>query len=29
VIADDIENLTDCAPGTFRDWCERHINAFR
>ncbi len=29
VIADDIENLTGSAPGTFRDWCERHINAFR
>jgi len=29
VIADDIENLTGSAPGTFRDWCERHLNAFR
>ncbi len=28
VIADDIENLTGRAPGTFRDWCERHIDAF-
>jgi uncharacterized protein YbjT (DUF2867 family) len=29
VLADDIENLTGTAPGTFRDWCERHIDAFR
>ena len=29
VIADDIENLTGSAPGTFRDWCERHIEEFR
>ena len=29
VIADDIANLTGVAPGTFRAWCERHIDAFR
>ncbi len=29
VIADDIENLTGVAPRTFRDWCERHADAFR
>ena len=29
VIADDVENLTGVAPGTFRAWCERHVDAFR
>ncbi|QIN80136.1 NAD(P)H-binding protein [Rubrobacter marinus] len=29
VIADDVENLTGVAPRTFRDWCERHADAFR
>ncbi len=29
MIADDIENLTGVAPGTFRDWCERHVDTFR
>ncbi len=29
VIADDIENLTGVAPGTFRTWCEHHVDAFR
>ena len=29
VIADDIENVTGVVPGTFRTWCERHIEAFR
>ena len=29
VIADDIENVTGVAPGTFRTWCEHHIDAFR
>lgn len=29
VIADDIENLTGIPPRTFRDWAERHIDAFR
>jgi uncharacterized protein YbjT (DUF2867 family) len=28
-LTDDIENLTGTAPGTFRDWCERHADAFR
>jgi uncharacterized protein YbjT (DUF2867 family) len=28
-IADDIENLTGLAPGTFRAWCERHVDEFR
>ena len=28
-ISDDIENLTGIAPATFRDWCERHVDAFR
>ena len=26
---DDVENLTGTAPRTFRDWCERHVDAFR
>jgi uncharacterized protein YbjT (DUF2867 family) len=29
VLAYDIENLTGTAPRTFRDWCERHADAFR
>jgi hypothetical protein len=29
VLADDIENLTGTAPRIFRDWCERHTDAFR
>ena len=29
VIADDIENLTGVAPGSFHDWCERHIAEFQ
>jgi uncharacterized protein YbjT (DUF2867 family) len=28
-ITDDIENITGTAPATFRDWCERHADAFR
>jgi hypothetical protein len=28
-ITDDVENITGKAPGTFRDWCERHADAFR
>ena len=28
-ITDDVENITGIAPGTFRDWCERHADAFR
>jgi uncharacterized protein YbjT (DUF2867 family) len=28
-ITDDIENITGIAPGTFRDWCQRHTGAFR
>jgi uncharacterized protein YbjT (DUF2867 family) len=28
VIADDIENLTGVAAGTFRQWCERHVDQF-
>ena len=28
-LADDIENLTGVAPGTFRSWCERHADDFR
>jgi uncharacterized protein YbjT (DUF2867 family) len=28
-LTDDVENLTGTAPGTFRDWCERHADAFR
>jgi uncharacterized protein YbjT (DUF2867 family) len=28
-LTDDIENLTGTAPGTYRDWCERHADAFR
>jgi uncharacterized protein YbjT (DUF2867 family) len=29
VMADDIGNLTGIAPGTFRDWCERHVDEYR
>jgi hypothetical protein len=29
VVADDIENLTGIAPRAFREWCERHADAFR
>jgi uncharacterized protein YbjT (DUF2867 family) len=28
-ITDDVENITGIAPGTFRDWCQRHAGAFR
>jgi uncharacterized protein YbjT (DUF2867 family) len=28
-VTDDVENITGTAPGTFRDWCERHADAFR
>ncbi len=28
-ITDDVENITGIAPGTFRDWCQRHVGAFR
>ena len=28
-ITDDVENITGTAPATFRDWCERHTDAFR
>jgi uncharacterized protein YbjT (DUF2867 family) len=28
-VTDDVENITGIAPGTFRDWCERHADAFR
>jgi uncharacterized protein YbjT (DUF2867 family) len=28
-ITDDVENITGIAPGTFRDWCQRHTGAFR
>lgn len=28
-ITDDVENITGIAPATFRDWCERHADAFR
>ena len=28
-ITDDVENITGTAPTTFRDWCERHADAFR
>ena len=29
VLSDDIENLTGLPPRTFRDWCQRHADAFR
>ncbi|GAA1879709.1 NAD(P)H-binding protein [Streptantibioticus ferralitis] len=28
-VTDDVENITGAAPGTFRDWCERNVDAFR
>lgn len=28
-VTDDVQNLTDRAPGTFRDWCERNTDALR
>jgi uncharacterized protein YbjT (DUF2867 family) len=28
-ITDDVENITGIPPATFRDWCERHADAFR
>jgi uncharacterized protein YbjT (DUF2867 family) len=28
-ITDDVENITGITPATFRDWCERHADAFR
>ena len=28
-ITNDVENITGTAPGTFRNWCERHASAFR
>jgi hypothetical protein len=28
-ITDDVQNITGTAPATFRDWCERHADAFR
>jgi uncharacterized protein YbjT (DUF2867 family) len=28
-ITDDVGNVTGMAPATFRDWCERHADAFR
>lgn len=28
-ITDDVENITGMAPATFRDWCQRHTDAFR
>jgi len=28
-VTDDVQNLTDRAPGTFRDWCERNADALR
>jgi uncharacterized protein YbjT (DUF2867 family) len=28
-ITDDVENVTGTAPGTFRAWCERNVDAFR
>jgi uncharacterized protein YbjT (DUF2867 family) len=27
-VTDDVENITGIAPGTFRDWCKRHVDAF-
>lgn len=27
-VTDDVENVTGVAPHTFRDWCERHADAF-
>jgi len=28
-VTDDVQNLTGRAPGTFREWCERNIDALR
>ena len=28
-VTDDVENLTGVAPGTFRAWCERNVDALR
>ena len=28
-ITDDVENITGMPPATFRDWCQRHTDAFR
>lgn len=28
-VTDDVENLTGIAPGTFRAWCERNVEALR
>ncbi|WKK24029.1 NAD(P)H-binding protein [Streptomyces olivoreticuli] len=28
-VTDDVENITGQAPGTFRAWCERNVDAFR
>jgi len=28
VVTDDVLNITGVAPRTFRDWCERHVDAF-
>jgi uncharacterized protein YbjT (DUF2867 family) len=28
-VTDDVENITGTAPGTFRAWCERNVDAFR
>jgi hypothetical protein len=28
-ITDDVENITGTAPATFRDWAQRHADAFR
>ena len=28
-ITDDVQNITGTPPATFRDWCERHADAFR
>jgi hypothetical protein len=28
VLADDIENLTGIAPGTFHHWSQRHVSQF-
>lgn len=28
-VTDDVENITGKAPGTFRAWCERNVDAFR
>ena len=28
-ITDDVENITGMAPGSFRNWCECHADAFQ